>query len=450
MIAKISRAMASCGRPIEQHVEYEASCYVERNPTSRELYSDACKVLPGGNTRATVFYPPFPISIERGEATYLWDVDGHRYLNLVGEYSAGLFGHDRAMLEKVWTEVSRSGVLLSGPTVHEQRLAGAICKRFPSCQSVRFCNSGTEANLLALGIARNSTGKDSILAFSGAYHGGVLNFPSGASPLNVPLEVLLGDFNDIDATRTLIADHASSIGAIIVEPMMGAAGCISADAAFLEMLRGEATRHGIVLIFDEVMTSRLAPGGLQEAYDVEPDLTTLGKYLGGGFSCGAVGGGDLMGLLDARRPAHLSHAGTFNNNIASMIAGYIGLAEYFTPAACLELNDRGDAFRDRLNASMRSIGAPLQVTGRGSVMNLHFGDHEIVAPKDVERPYSAEFRTWLHLYLINRGYYLARRGLITLNLHTTNAQLQEFESVFGEFVDTNRTLLDAMAEGDAA
>ena len=189
------------------------------------------------------------------------------------------------------------------------------------------------------------------MVFDGGYHGAVFGFAGGGSPINAPFDYVLAPYNDMAATRALIERHAADLALVILEPMMGGGGCIAAEPAFLAMLREATTKVGALLILDEVMTSRLAPGGLQRCVAIKPDLTTLGKYIGGGMSFGAFGGrGDIMDLFDPRRPDALPHAGTFNNNVLTMTAGLAGLTEVYTPEAARALNARGDALRERLNA----------------------------------------------------------------------------------------------------
>jgi glutamate-1-semialdehyde 2,1-aminomutase len=237
--------------------------YVAANPMSRERHVEAARSLPGGNTRTILFYPPFPVTITRGEGARLFDLDGHAYLDFLGEYTAGLYGHSHPVIHGAIKRALADGILLGAPNRYEAELARLICARFPSCDLVRFCNSGTEANLNALSGARAATGRSHILVFEGGYHGGMLSFAHGPSPMSIPFPYVCARYNDLPGTAALIERHKHDLAAIIVEPMMGAGGCIPAEPAFLEGLRDAATRHAIVLIFDEVMTSRLSPGGLQ-------------------------------------------------------------------------------------------------------------------------------------------------------------------------------------------
>src|SRR5690606_6470027 len=259
--------------------------------------------------------------------------------------------------------------VLGGPNAYEARLAELMCDRFPAVELVRFCNSGTEANLMCLSLARAATGRDAVMVLNGAYHGGFLSFASGHSRVNAPFDYVMGEYNDVGGVRRLIADHGDRLAAVIIEPMMGAGGCIPGTPEFLTMLREETRRHGAVLIFDEVMTSRLAPGGLHGALGLTPDLVSFGKYLGGGVTFGAFGGSrELMGLLDPTRKDGFMHSGTYNNNVLTMAAGIAGLEKVFTPARAEELNAAGDRLRQRLSAAIAKHDAPMQVLGQGSML----------------------------------------------------------------------------------
>ena len=228
-----------------------------------------------------MYFSPFPLTITRGEGAQLHDLDGHTYADFLGEYTAGIFGHSDARIRAAIVEALDEGLNLGGPNRWEGELGRLMCERFPSLDKVRFCNSGTEANLYAISAARAATGRTHILVFDGAYHGGVLSFVK-PSPINAPFPFVLAQYNDLEGTAALIASHRKELAAVLVEPMIGSGGGISAEPEFLTMLRDETRRHGIILIFDEVMTSRLAPGGLQEKLGILPDMTSFGKYLGGG------------------------------------------------------------------------------------------------------------------------------------------------------------------------
>jgi glutamate-1-semialdehyde 2,1-aminomutase len=301
-----------------------------------------------------------------------------------------------------------------------------VCDRFPTMERVRFTNSGTEANLMALSAARAFTGRERIIAFRGGYHGGLLTFPSEASPVNAPYDVALCSYNDTEQARRLVEQHADTLAAVLVEPMLGAGGCIPGEPEFLHTLRSATREAGALLIFDEVMTSRIGGHGMQQRLDVGADLTTLGKYLGGGFSFGAFGGrADVMAIFDPSSPTALPHAGTFNNNRASMVAGHAGLTEVYTPDVAERHTARGDALRDRLNDVLGRSGTPFQVTGLGTLMNIHATTAPIRRIDDLAGA-DERLRELLFLDLLDRGYYIAARGYLALSLAVTDDQLDGF------------------------
>jgi glutamate-1-semialdehyde 2,1-aminomutase len=287
------------------------------------------------------------------------------------------------------------------------------------------------------------TRRRKILVFGGAYHGGVLSFAGGASPVNVPHEFVIAAYNDIDRTLQLIEAHRGELAAILIEPMIGSGGCIPADAAFLEALRDAATRGGSLLIFDEVMTSRLAPGGRQQTLGITPDLCTLGKYLGGGMTFGAFGGRrDVMQQFDPRLPGALPHAGTFNNNVVTMAAGIAGLTKVFTPAAAQALNARGDSLRTRLNALCRERGARFQFTGLGSLMSAHATDRPIRTPADAATA-DAALEGLFFFDLLERGVYTSRKGFIALSLPLGDAEIDHFVDAVAGFFQSRNDLIAA-------
>jgi len=385
--------------------------YVADNPASAARHAEARKVMPGGNTRTVLHYEPFPLTFVRGQGPYLWSADGRRYVDFLGEYTAGLYGHSEPIILDAIREALARGLNFGSTNDLEQRLAELLCRRFPSMELVRFTNSGTEANLMALALAVRVSGRRPILAFRSGYHGSVLSFGDGPSPMNVPHEFVVGDYNDVAGTRALI--RGTPLAAVLVEPMLGSGGCIPGTSEFLRMLREETAATGALLIFDEVMTSRLSPGGVQLLEGITPDLTTVGKYLAGGMSFGAFGGRhDLMAHFDPSGPAPLVHPGTFNNNVLSMSAGIAGLTRVLTDERLVALNQRGDRLRQRLNG----VAGPFTVTGRGSLMTYH---HPDPAAKEL-----------MFFELVARGFWLARRGMITLSLPITDDHCDAFAAAF--------------------
>jgi len=410
------------------------SAYIARHPASAAQYEAACAHLPGGNTRSVLFYEPFPLAIVKGQGARLWDADGHEYTDLLGEFTAGVYGHSNPVIRAAIDAALDQGINLSGHNLLESRLAALVSGRIPSMQRLRFTNSGTEANLMALASAIAFTGRRKVLVFKGGYHGSVLSFANGGSPINVPHEFIVSRYNDLAHARSLIEGNAAHLAAILVEPMQGAGGCIPGEPDFLRGLRDAAQAVGAMLIFDEVMTSRLSPGGRQQLLGITPDLTTVGKYIGGGMSFGAFGGrADVMALFDPRRPGHLPHAGTFNNNVLSMSAGIAGLGQLYTAEAAVALNQRGDALRERLNALCREHGAELQFTGLGSLMNLHATSRPIRGVEDLPTD-GQPLRDAFFFHLLEQGFYIARRGFISLSLPLTDDDLARFAQAVERFV----------------
>lgn len=344
--------------------------YAGRNPASATAFADACAAMPGGNTRSVLHFDPFPLTLVEGRGARVRDADGHTYVDFMGDYTAGLYGHSHPVIARAIEDALHSGIVRGAPGTGETRLATLICERFPSCERVRFTNSGTEANLMAITAARAHTGREAIMTFAGGYHGGVLLFAGGASPVNAPYPFVVGRYNDPVHATDLVERHADSLAAILVEPLMGTGGAIPAAPEFLAALSEAAERHGIVLILDEVMTSRLSPGGAQALYGIAPGMTTFGKYIGGGMNFGAFGGrAEIMDRFDPRRSDALPHAGTFNNNVLTMAAGAAGLADVYTPEVAKAHNARGDRLREALEASARARGAPVHLTGLGSMIS---------------------------------------------------------------------------------
>ncbi len=424
---------------LQSALETAEAEYIARTPESRNWQERAAGGLPGGNTRTVLHFSPYPLRFVQAENQWVTDADGHRYRDYLGEYSAGLYGHTCGPIMAAARKAIADGTVLGGPNTYEVELAELMCARFPSLDLVRFTNSGTEANMMALAAARAHTGRDTLLVFAGGYHGGVLYIADYAERSNAPFDFVTGTYNDLDATMAEAKGQEAEIAAILIEPMMGGGGAIVADTAFLSGLKDFAEQHGIVLIFDEVMTSRNGPSGHQGLTGVTPHMTTFGKYLGGGFSFGAFGGRhDIMRRFDPYEPDALPHAGTFNNNVTSMAAGIAGLQQLYTPERAAEHTERGNRLRGQLNDVIAGHGLPAQVTGLGTIMCFHFHDQPVRNPEQTRltRP---EAHAVFHLEMLKRGIYFARRGYVSLSLELTDeddaALLGAFDEVLSEFGD---------------
>ncbi len=426
-----------------QHAIADArSRYVAANPLSHAADDKAERYLPGGNTRSVLHFNPFPLTMVGGEGAELTDLDGHRYVDFVGEYSAALFGHSNEIVKAAIREALDSGVSMGAPTPYERELATLLCERYPSLEQVRFCNSGTEANLMALSTARVITARSKMMVFNEAYHGGVIKFLGGGCRLNVPFDFVLAEYNDIDGTAALIDRFGDELGAVIVEPILGAGGNIQGNRKFLQMLRDKTEDFGALLIFDEVKTARLGPGGVQGMVGINADLTTMGKFIGGGLPTGAFGGSkQVMQHFNPKQAGALAHAGTFNNNICSMAAGCAAMRDVYTPQRAQEFLDWSEAFRLSLNEMFGSKDVPMYANGLGSMIAIHFNKEPTKRPSDIT-PGCQSLRPLLHMELLLDGILIVGRGDLFLSLPMDESHLAAAHSSFEKFADQYKPLIE--------
>lgn len=427
--------------PLQEAVVEARERFAAHRPLSRAMHERARAAMPGGNTRTVLWHGPFPLRAAGGSGAILTDVDGHAYVNLLGEYTAGVFGHDHPAIRRAVEEALRGGVNLGAHGTAEVELAERVVARFPAIESVRFTNSGTEANLMAVSTARHVTGRTKVMVFDGAYHGALLSFGGGGIPINAPFPYVLARYNDTGGAVAAIREHGADLACVLVEPMMGAGGCIPAEPAFLSALR-EATREaGALLILDEVMTSRFGRHGAGDLLGIRADLMTLGKWVGGGLSFGAFGGrADIMRVFDPAAPGAVPHAGTFNNNALTMRAGIAALDEAFTPEIAEALHARGDALRERLERLFAAHGVAMSATGTGSLMTIHALAAPVRSPADLARA-DAAARELVFLDLLERGYYIAHRGFIALSTAVTDENIDGFVEALDAILTERRAVL---------
>ncbi|KIV80047.1 hypothetical protein PV11_07577 [Exophiala sideris] len=419
--------------------------YTKRHSASRKNYEEACKYMPGGNTRTVLFANPFPLTIDSGDACYLTTVDGTKYVDFLGEYTAAIYGHNHPEIKAALQRAIEGGWNYGGHNKLEPQLARLICERFPAIDLVRFVNSGTEANMMAIATALAVTGRKKVLVFKKGYHGSTISgrVQSGKPTINLPHDFVLGTYNDVQGTQDLIESlPKDSLAAILVEPMMGSGGCFAGTAEFLTTLRRLADETKALLIFDEVMTSRLDYHGLGHKMGVTPDLMTLGKWIGGGMSFGAFGGRkEIMQLYDPRTGS-LEHPGTFNNNVFTMSAGIAGCS-LLTPEKLQALNTLGDSLRRQIEdaLSKRAVEGTLPITpvtdetqspglpkmfikGVGSLNALHFAGPD----KDLLQG------LYFH-HMLENGIYMAQRGFTALNIMLTEEHVAQFVQATEAFCD---------------
>jgi glutamate-1-semialdehyde 2,1-aminomutase len=419
--------------------------YPDPKSVSRTLYNRALASLPGGNTRTTVFMKPFPIYAARGEGCRVWDVDGNEFIDCINNFTSLIHGHAHPSLIEAATRQLSVGSAFGLPTESEIDLAELLVSRLPSVEQVRFANSGTEAVMMALKAARAFTGRPKIAKCEGAYHGSYdyaevsLDPPPDAWGRNAPVSVayakgtpdnVLADvvtipFNDTEAAVSLIREHGSELACVLVDPMPNRAGLAPADKAYLNALREVTREVGALLVFDEVITFRLGYSGAQGLWGIDPDLTTLGKIIGGGFPVGAIAGGkEVMSVFDPRwgKPA-LPHGGTFSANPVTMRAGLAAM-QLLDEAAFTRLNVIGEAVREGINVAFRRNGVPGGTVGLGSLLKIHFADRPI---RDYRSAYMTEQETKrqavFNLGLLNRGVLAASYGLMALSTPMTDANV---------------------------
>ncbi|KAK7521226.1 glutamate-1-semialdehyde 2,1-aminomutase [Phyllosticta citriasiana] len=429
---------SSCGAAAAA-LEAARARFTARNSNSRRIHDDATRSLPGGNTRTVLHTAPFPVAMKSGRGCHVVDEDGHEFVDFVGEFTAGLYGHSQPVIVETLRQTIESvGLNLGAATAQEVAYARLLCERF-RLDRVRFCNSGTEANLHALAAARRFTGRRKVVVFEGGYHGAVLSFGHGVAANNVDAgNWVLARYNDVDSTQAVI-EQTADVAAVLVEGMQGAGGCIPASRHFLHAVQEAATKVGAMFILDEVMTSRLAPGGLQSMVGLSPDLTTMGKYLGGGLAFGAFGGReDVMRVYDPREQDALAHSGTFNNNTLAMHAGFAGLSRVYTPEACVRLTEVGEDLLKRLRAVTE--GTKATFTGMGSIMSLHITDSGVCDA--VERE---DLKELFWLEMMESGFWITRRGMLALILDTPQAELDRFVDAVSAFLERHGELLTVAA-----
>ncbi len=391
---------------------------------SRELFAEAVRVIPGGvnsPVRAFRAVGGDPLFIERGEGAYLVDADGNRYLDCIGSWGPLLLGHAHpAIVEAITKQVGR-GTTFGAPTELEVRLAEAIVDAIPSIEKVRLVSSGTEATMSAVRVARGFTGRDRILKFEGNYHGhadfllakagsgvATLGLPECAGvPATITADTITLPYNDADAVDAVFAEQGDRIACVILEPVVGNMGCVPPEAGYLAHLRAVTAKHGALLIFDEVMTGfRLAYGGAQERYGVTPDLTTLGKIVGGGLPLGAYGGrADIMDAVAPVGPVY--QAGTLSGNPVAVTAGLTMLELLRAGHATIypRLEAISGAAARGLCTLAHQAGISVVVNQVGSMVTVFFTDHAVVRNyAEAKSSDTARFGRWFRA-MLEQGIY---------------------------------------------
>jgi glutamate-1-semialdehyde 2,1-aminomutase len=391
---------------------------------SNHLYQDACSVLPGGvdsPVRAFKAVGRDPVFIDHAQGAYLFDVDGKRYIDYIGSWGPMILGHGHPEVIKAVKAQADKGLSFGACTVLETDLAKAVIKAMPSIEKIRFVNSGTECTMSAIRLARAYTKRDVIVKFEGCYHGhsdallvkagsGALTFGSPSSP-GVPADTtkhtLNVAFNNVEQLEQLFQAKGEQVACVIVEPIAGNMNMIKPSPEFLQALRALCTEHGALLIFDEVMTGfRVALGGAQSLYGITPDLTCLGKVIGGGMPVGAFGGrADIMNMLSPEGPVY--QAGTLSGNPIAMAAGLATLKAIQAPGFYGALEAKATRLMDGLSNVMKAKGIPFCSTVQGGMFGCVFSDKaEMQTFDDVMAAGTERFTTFFN-GMLDQGIYLA-------------------------------------------
>ena len=438
---------------ISESLRSERARYVASNAGSNAKHEQAKRYLPGGDTRNSIFWNPFPIYVSQADGSGITDVDGNERVDFINNMTTLILGHRHPAVIDALTEQLAHGVSYPAPTPLVVEWGELMCERVPSLDKIRFVNSGTEATLNAIRAARAFSGKNLLAKCEGAYHGnhdavqisvtpdvglaGDAEAPTavpttrGMSPKSTD-EIVIMPYNDLAAAERIIRDNADDLAAVIVEPINGQCGMVPADTEFLEGLRRVTSELGMLLIFDEVIAFRASRGGAQEHYGVMPDLTCFGKVIGGGLPVGAFGGrDDIMSLWDPSGVGgpQVSHAGTFNGNPMTAAAGVATLKE-LTVDVYEELAEKGEYLRSRLREVISEMEAPMGVTGATSLFAIqatseNVRDYRTYATND------NELLEMVFMGMMNEGFLLSSKCAGNVSNAHSYEELDGFAAAFG-------------------
>jgi glutamate-1-semialdehyde 2,1-aminomutase len=409
--------------------------YIDRTPNSAAMGPRAKKVMPAGETRAAGYHTPYPLTISHARGFTLTDIDGNDYIDLSNNFTSLAHGHAYAPIVDAVSSVIGAGTAWPARNNTQIELAELICSRVESIDLVRFCNSGSEANMLALHVARVHTGRHKVLMARFGYHGSHEVFEAGffgntgekAWP-----HTIVAPWGDADAFEQILAEQGDEIAAVFLEAAMGSSGLVGAPTEFFQRVIDAAHAAGAVFVLDEVITLRMAEGGHQANLGITPDLTTMGKVIGGGYPVGAVGGNeDLMNYLDPGR-GKIFHSGTFNGNPVTTAAGLPSLA-HLSADRIATMGAQAERLEARLVHGAAAAGLPFSARRIGSLLNIYFTP---VAPEANLLREDASIMRKVHLAGMNHGMYFASRGLLVLSTVLTDAVIDDIGDRFaGVFAD---------------
>ena len=418
--------------------------YRERTVNSRTQHVQAQRVLPGGDTRMSTHYRPYPTYMVKGEGAWLTDCDGNRYLDLLNNYTSLVHGHAQPEVVENTADQLLRGTVYGAASLPQVDFAKLLIERVPSIEMLRFTNSGTEATMIMMRAARAFTGRDVIVKIDGGYHGShdlakvsvSADLTQNAKPQarlegrGVPAAILdatmVVPFNDLAAMEELLSEHHQQIAAIIIEPMANSGGMVPPLPGYLRGLRELADNYDVLLLFDEVVTFRLSTGGMQEIAGVKPDLTAVAKVIGGGFPIGVFGGRKaIMEQFNPDLAADvLQHSGTFNGNNITMVAG-LSAMQRLDQKAIERINNLGQRLQDGINQIIRSHGIRAQCLGYGSLQQIQWTDETLITLGDVRRANQnvGKLPQLLHLETLNRGIYCSPRAMFNVSTPTEEREI---------------------------
>jgi glutamate-1-semialdehyde 2,1-aminomutase len=422
----------------------ENGVYEKLTTKSQAMNIEAQNYLPGGSSRAAAYFEPYPFFADKADGHYIYDVDGNQFLDFMLNATTHILGHNNPLVAKAVEKQIKRGLSYGVPTEAQIKLSRMICDRVESVNKIRFTNSGTEATLNAIRLARAYTGRHKIAKIEGGYHGtheyvsvsvsndistedkndfsGVPEWPG--QPPSVLQDVLVFPYNNVPAVENLIAKHGDELACIILEPVFSNIGYVPASQQFITKLREVTRKRGILLIFDEVQSFRLSLGGAQQVSGIVPDLTTFGKIIGGGMPVGAWGGRDeLMELYDPVSGPVIEHSGTFNANPMTMVAGEATLNQ-LTTEKYIKLNEMGSRVRNELQTVFDELEVPARVTGTGSLFGMHFSNHDVVDYRTMKLA-NQKMKQAMFKGMLDRGILLFGKCTGALSIATGEIEIEQ-------------------------
>ncbi len=408
--------------------------YRRRTLRSAAAMERAARSMPGGSTRNVSHYPPYPVVLDRGEGPWVWDIDGNRYIDLANNGLSLIHGHAYPPVVEALTKALPQGSAWVGASPQQIEFAELLTGRLRRCEQVRFTNSGTEAGMLAVKIARRATGRPLILKVRGAYHGSYSDLEAGLHGIDeLPGRTLLADFGDLASFERALGAHPGEVAAIFIEPVMVTGAVIPPPAGFLQAVEKLAKAAGALFVVDDCLMLRLAPAGSAEKFDLSPDMTFLGKFVGGGLPVGVVGGlRAIMDVTNPYRPDRLHHGGSFNGNVLGCIAGTVAMRA-LTADSITKMDAEAAHMRAHIEEAAAKAGLSVTVSGEGSVLGLQFQAPEI-AGAGGSTGYSVAQR--FHLACLNEGVLMGPGGLIGLSTAISAPVLEQISSAVGAALDS--------------